>query len=104
MHLPLQDSILLQDMCGDAWIQKSSLTSWLGLGEGAFATVQHCTLKQENGQAVCPLTCWPASCVRDCACNFVLQKKGGILKIQFILCWQFTRSLHSVQSVLQTSW
>ncbi|KAL0045432.1 hypothetical protein WJX82_006390 [Trebouxia sp. C0006] len=49
---PNQDSVLLQDMCGDAWIQKSSLTSWRGLGEGAFATVQHCTLKQENGQAV----------------------------------------------------
>ncbi|KAA6421992.1 MAG: dual specificity kinase splA-like [Trebouxia sp. A1-2] len=49
---PNQDSLLLQDMCGDAWIQKSSLTSWRGLGEGAFATVQHCTLKQENGQAV----------------------------------------------------
>ncbi len=73
----LQDSVLLQDMCGDAWIQKSSLTSWRGLGEGAFATVQHCTLKQENGQAVRPLTCWPCSCVRDCACNFVMQAGGG---------------------------
>lgn len=43
-------------MCGDAWIPKSSLTSWRPLGEGAFATVQHCLLKQENGPAVCLLT------------------------------------------------
>lgn len=96
----LQDSLLLQDMCGDAWIQKSSLTSWRGLGEGAFATVQHCTLKQENGQAVCPPTCWPDSFVRDCTRSFVLHEREKP-KTHNVLCWQFTRSLHSVQSVLQ---
>lgn len=45
---PNQDATILQDMCGDAWIPRSSLTQWHTLGEGAFATVQQCMLKQEN--------------------------------------------------------
>lgn len=45
--------MLLQDMCGDAWIHKSSLTNWRPLGEGAFATVQQCMLKQDAGALVC---------------------------------------------------
>ena len=47
--------MLLQDMCGDAWIQKSNLTNWRPLGEGAFATVQQCMLKQDAGALVCLL-------------------------------------------------
>lgn len=48
----LQDAVLLQDMCGDAWIQRSCLTNWRPLGEGAFATVQQCMLKPDAGAPV----------------------------------------------------
>ena len=63
----LQDAAILQDMCGDAWMQKSSLTQWRSLGEGAFATVQQCMLKQEAGALVQPLCSSPGCIVLYCA-------------------------------------
>lgn len=48
----LQDAAILQDMCGEAWIPRGSLHNWRPLGSGAFAVVQQCVLKFDNGPGV----------------------------------------------------
>lgn len=48
----MQDATLLQDMCGETWIPRNSLYNWRPLGSGAFAVVQLCMLKPEQGPAV----------------------------------------------------
>ena len=48
----VQDAALLQDMCGETWIPRSSLHHWRPLGSGAFAVVQQCELKLENAPGV----------------------------------------------------
>ena len=54
----MQDAALLQDMCGETWIPRSSLHNWRPLGSGAFAVVQQCVLRLDSGLKVnCCLHC-----------------------------------------------
>lgn len=59
----VQDASILQDMCGEAWIPRSSLHHWRALGSGAFAVVQQCVLKLDNGPGVSPSVACATCCI-----------------------------------------